>query len=158
METIPIFVKEGSFIPMVKPVKSTDDYSTTELKLRYYPGKEGDSSFYNMFEDDGQTFGTIERSEYELLRFKATQKTDKNFFIEMVREGWYYPGMPKTRLIKLEIVSQSDEQNFQVKINGKKIKAKNEKASIPSYSFEKNYLVIEFEWDGSLSQVEINFK
>lgn len=155
LETIPIFVKEGTLIPMVKPVKSTDDYSTAELTLRYYPGKAGDSSFFNMFEDDGTTFGTIGRSEFEYLRFLAIQNDKGSIHFEMLKDGWNYSGMPKTRQIKLEIINQSDTKKYQLRINGEKIKAKNKKGAMPSYTFEKGYFVIDFEWDGSFTEIEI---
>jgi alpha-glucosidase (family GH31 glycosyl hydrolase) len=155
LKTIPVFVKEGSLIPMVKAVNSTDDYSSAELTIRYYPGQSGDSSFYNMFEDDGKTYGSIGWSEYEYLRFKAIRPNEMYLKIEMFRDGWDYRGMPKKRIITLEIVNQYPGLKQQIMINGKKIKAKSKKDVLPSYTFENNYLVIKFEWDGTLTRIEI---
>jgi len=156
LETIPIFVKEGSLIPMVKPVNSTDNYSSRELTIRYYPGKMGDSSFYNMYEDDGKTFGTIGRGEFELLRISGMVQSEKNISIRMIRDGWDYNGMPRKRLIKLEIVGNYKDDIDQITLNSKKIKKK-KKDNIPGFYFTDNSrLVIEFEWDGAMTAITIS--
>ncbi len=155
METIPVFVKEGSFIPMVKPVSSTDNYSSKALTIRYYPSRIGDSSFFNMFEDDGKTYGTIGRGEFELLRFSAFVDSGKELMIKMIRDGWEYDGMPKNREIKLEIVNQLKDSKYDITINGEKIKKKKKK-DVTGYSFgENNRLIIEFPWNGKLTQINI---
>ena len=155
LETIPVFVKEGSFLPMVKPVNTTDDYSSKELTVRYYPAKVGDSSFYNLFEDDGKTFGTIERGEFELLRFSGIETDTGTMSIKMIRDGWDYDGMPRNRQIKLELVRHSAERKYSISINGGKIKKKKKKDSSGYYFNENNRLVIEFKWDGKLTQIDI---
>jgi oligosaccharide 4-alpha-D-glucosyltransferase len=77
IETIPIFVRAGAFIPMVKAVNSTDDYSSQHLTIRFYPEPSGKFSRSAMYEDDGKTFGTYEKGEYELLTF--SQKNNSHF-------------------------------------------------------------------------------
>ena len=140
---------------MVKPVNSTDNYSSRELTIRYYPGEIGDSSLYNMYEDDGKTFGTIGRGEFELLRISGMVQSEKNISIKMIRDGWDYNGMPRKRLIKLEIVGQKEDDKYEITINGSKIKKMKKESILGYYVDDKNRLNIQFSWDGTLTQINI---
>lgn len=66
---IPVFVKEGSFIPMVDPVQSTKYYSTRDLKIHYYLSAE--SSAGKLYDDDGITPESYQNGKYEILHFNA---------------------------------------------------------------------------------------
>ena len=159
IETIPIFVKAGSFLPMVPPVNSTDNYSSKELAIRYYPGQPGDSSYYNMFEDDGKTFGTIGRGEFEMLRFVAINKDNKGYHVTMIKDGWDYNGMPKYRLMKFELAGSIPGDKYAVKLNGKKVKVKRKEGNGPIYYYsDSGRLVIEFPWSGELTNIQIQKK
>ena len=155
METIPVFVKEGAFIPMVQPVNSTDDYSSQKLTVRYYPAEVGDSSFFNMFEDDGTTYGTFGRGEFELLRLRAFQAEGHMLNIDMIRDGWDYKGMPKIREMKLEIVNQDPSKKYEITINGDKLKLLKKDNKVAGYYFEENRLVIKYNWGGDLVSIRI---
>ncbi len=155
IETIPIFIKEGSIIPMVKPVNSTDNYSSENLTLKYYAGQPGDSSYYNMYEDDGKTYGSLGRGEFEYLRFKANQTEDGAFFIEMLRDGWDYEGMPKTRTIKLYLIGGQFNEKSKIGLDGKKLKLSRKEGKIPSYKMAGEELIVTFEWDGSYRLIDI---
>lgn len=157
LEEMPVFVKAGSFIPMVRPVNSTDDYSSKILTIRYYPSEAGDSSGFNMFEDDGKTFGTLEREEYEILRFSSLVSEEGNIEIRMMREGWDFNGRPRTRNLRLEIAGQDSGSSYTLTLNGKKIPKRKNKT--PGYYFnEKGILVAETDWDGSLQKFTIRKK
>lgn len=72
LETIPIFIKAGSFIPMVPSVNSTDDYSSEKMTIRYYMDESESFNTSMMYEDDGITFRTSgEDTGYELLKFNS---------------------------------------------------------------------------------------
>jgi len=158
IETIPVFVKGGSFIPMVDAVNSTDDYSSQLLYVRYYPGELQKIYFGSMFEDDGKTFGTIGRGEFELLNFSAINDETGTLHIEMLKDGWDYAGMPKQRVIKLEIVGQSPTQKKKITINGEKVSKKNPEKLVEGYYYENNRLVIDFNWNGELFKIDITNK
>ena len=102
LKTIPVFVRAGAFIPLVRAVHSTDDYSSENLTVRYFSSPEGKPSQSLMYEDDGKTFGAYEHGAYQLLHF--TTKEGKHFVFSM--EGGTYQKRPKTRAITLEIVSK----------------------------------------------------
>jgi alpha-D-xyloside xylohydrolase len=52
IDTIPLFVRAGSILPLGAPVESTDEVQKI-AKLRVYPGADGD---FNLYRDDGTTY------------------------------------------------------------------------------------------------------
>jgi alpha-D-xyloside xylohydrolase len=63
IDTIPLFVRAGSILPMGSAVDSTIDKQEIE-EVRVYPGAEGS---FTLFNDDGQTYG------YETGHFTTTE-------------------------------------------------------------------------------------
>lgn len=154
-ETIPVFVKESSFLPMVKPVNSTDNYSSRTLTLRYYPGLPGDSTFYNMYEDDGKTFGAIGRGEFELLRFTGVADSENGYSLHMIKDGWDYNGMPRKRLMIIEIVGQENDLKYKISLNGEKVRKMKKESGTGYYFDDLNRLIIEFPWNGTQTRINI---
>lgn len=73
-EYIPTYVRAGAFIPMVKVVQSTVDYTFNDFDLYFYydPSlEESEQKFYN---DDGLTKSAFDKGKYELLEFEFEQK------------------------------------------------------------------------------------
>lgn len=112
LETIPIFVKAGSFIPMVKAVLSTDYYSSKNLTILYFPLR-GESSQSVMYEDNGKTFGAYKNGNYQLLKFQSVK--GKKFIFSV---SGNYEGMPSKRKVTFIIVGQKPPIRFTLK-NGK---------------------------------------
>ena len=72
LETLPVYVRGGSIVPLQPLVQSTDETPGGPLELRVYPGQECAGSLYL---DDGHTF----RYQHgEFLRQKFTCKADGN--------------------------------------------------------------------------------
>ena len=61
IDTMPLFVRAGSIIPMGTPVESTDDAQKI-AKIRVYPGADGD---FTLYRDDGETYA-YEKGDYKL--------------------------------------------------------------------------------------------
>ena len=81
----PLFVKEGSLIPMLKdPANRTKDIIGAELEIRHYGKTDATCSLY---EDDGETFG-FEKGLYNLRKFSVEKRPNGTFkFSEtLVRE------------------------------------------------------------------------
>jgi alpha-glucosidase (family GH31 glycosyl hydrolase) len=98
LETIPVFVRAGAFIPMVKAVPSTDDYSSKELTVLYFP-LPGKSSEGIMYEDDGKTYGAYEKGVYEILRFWT--KNGQKFKFSVHGD---YQGAPQERKVHFVVI------------------------------------------------------
>lgn len=116
-EIMPVFVRAGAFIPMVKAVNSTVDYSSNEMTVVYFP-LPGKSSQSYMYEDDGKTFGSFQKGEYQLLKFQIIN--GKKMIFSSSGKG--YLGAPSKRLIHLLIIGKNKSKStFYLKNNKKKI-------------------------------------
>jgi alpha-D-xyloside xylohydrolase len=78
IDTIPLFVRAGSIIPMGSPVESTHEAQTVD-RVRVYPG--ADTSF-TLFSDDGKTYayekgaGSITRLHWDEAKQQLTHEGD----------------------------------------------------------------------------------
>ena len=69
---IPVFVRGGSFIPMIKTIQNTTKYSLANFDLHYYFDASCSNSNGKIYNDNGETPNAFEKSEYELLKFNST--------------------------------------------------------------------------------------
>lgn len=103
IETIPVFARGGSFIPMIDPIQNTGKYSSQNLIVHYYLDAEIDESEFTMYEDDGKTKNALSKNLYELLHFKARSFEDM-LLVSLERDiKGEYEGMPVNRKIELVI-------------------------------------------------------
>lgn len=98
-QTIPVFVKAGSFIPMINPIQNTEQYNSSKLQLHYYADASVINANGQMYDDDGKDPQALTNGRFELLDFKATQNS-KHLTIQLKRTG-DYPSEPNTRNIAL---------------------------------------------------------
>ncbi len=107
LDTLPVLVRAGSFIPMVSDMQSTKDYDSSQLTLHYYADDSVTSSKGEMYEDDGKSFQSISQNQYEILHFNAEQNKQSsgqdNIIFIFNRTGDGYPEMPVKRQISLVI-------------------------------------------------------
>jgi len=68
---VPVYVRAGAFIPMVKVVQTTRDYSTKQLELHYYHDASVNAGAGKLYDDDGTTAQAYEQGKYELLHFAS---------------------------------------------------------------------------------------
>jgi oligosaccharide 4-alpha-D-glucosyltransferase len=101
LDRLPVMVRGGSFIPMVEPVQSTDNYTTQTLKLHYYADPTIKSASGIMYDDDGVDPNAIKNNSFEKLIFNGQHK-DQQLTISLQRQG-QYQSMPATRAISLLI-------------------------------------------------------
>ncbi|MEP6928042.1 MAG: TIM-barrel domain-containing protein [Ginsengibacter sp.] len=145
INNIPVFVKEGSFIPMftnVSPIKNTNDYTGKSVTIKYYPSSY--KSNYTLFDDDGVTNNTLSKGKFELISFEGKTIADK---IDITISS---PKKQSGHSKKIQLIFPGDKKILSVKINGKYFKR--DDAENP----EKNF--IEFQFSGILLKMEIEFK
>ena len=65
IDTIPLFVKAGSILPMGAPIESTNEVQAI-AKIRVYPGADASFDLYN---DDGKTYA-YEQGKFEVAKLK----------------------------------------------------------------------------------------
>jgi len=151
LETIPIFIKAGSFLPSVPYVSTTDNYSTSNLVITYYFDHSDKINTYVMFDDDGKTFGTIEKEEYRLLEFESEKIKDGSYKYTFSTEGNGYTNEPKTRAITLKIIGLNKSNIGDFIQNGNTMKLSEKSTNQPNsyhYDTTTKCWTVFFNWDG----------
>lgn len=74
LNDIPIFIKDGSFIPMadyssLSTIRTTEDYDDAKLIVNYYPSSK--KTNYTLYLDDGKTNHTLENQQFALVHFEG---------------------------------------------------------------------------------------
>lgn len=147
IKDIPVFVKEGSFIPMWTPkeaAKSTDEYDSKDLTIRYYPAAT--ASTYIWFDDDGISTKTLEKADYELVTFKGvTNGQQSSIDISTNHEANY--GKKFKRKFRVELPGNAAD----ALLNGKPIPTEN-------ISKTGNLVAVSVEFTGKPLQLVITTK
>jgi len=149
LNSIPVFVKAGAFVPMSPVYQSTDEYTSKDLAIHYYSHKGVPKSHYQMYNDDGVLAGAYDKGQYEFLDFDAAQLGDNQLKIEMDRTAGTYVGRPVERNIAV-IVHNVVNMPKQIQIGEKVLKLKNKKSRLTDGS---NIV----EWDGANHTATIKF-
>lgn len=84
-EHIPTFVRGGAFIPMAKPIQTTQDFSAKDIEIHYYLDKGIGSSRGMLYHDDGITPETFVNGDYEILNFES--RIEKNNIIFSIKKS-----------------------------------------------------------------------
>lgn len=85
LDTLPVFVREGSIIPIQPLIQSTNEIPKGPLTLRIYPGRDCHGSIY---QDDGLSFA-FRQGDFLRMEFSCVQEGD-NLSIHIGRhEGNY---------------------------------------------------------------------
>jgi alpha-glucosidase (family GH31 glycosyl hydrolase) len=112
---IPLFVRQGSIIPMRRYASSIEKGTNDTLIVHIYPGADGE---FTLFEDDGRSnaylHGEIAKTKMQLINGKVNNET---FIIFPITGS--YKGMSNIRTIQLKIHSTKKIKN--IKLNGKAI-------------------------------------
>lgn len=137
LETLPVLVRAGSFIPMIDDIQSTKDYDSNKLTLHYYADKFVEFSHYEMYEDDGEIFQANVQGLFELLSFKASYN-DKQLSFDLSHKGSGYTDMPTKRQMTLII------HNWQHKPS--KVSIGMQEAEQVNWNDKTNLLTIKFTW------------
>lgn len=72
IDTIPLFVRAGSIVPLGDAIESADDKQTI-AHVKVYPGTDGDFSLYS---DDGKTYA-YEKGDFKLTRLHWDEAAKK---------------------------------------------------------------------------------
>ena len=143
LETIPVLVRAGSFIPMTPDIQTTADYSSKTLILHYYADESVSQSSGRMYEDDGTTRGNIENGRYEMLEFGA-ERHDDYLALKLEHDG-SYEGMPDARQVEIVIHNWTGPADT-IRFNSRTIRGK----------LKKGTLTATVDWDHGPALLEIN--
>lgn len=98
---IPVFVRGGAFIPMIKTIQNTSAYSLANFDLHYFVDDKTTTSSGKLYNDNGETTQAYEKGDYEILYFKSTN-TPKELNISLSSEtGKIFKSFSKNVNLKL---------------------------------------------------------
>ncbi len=101
IETIPVFVRAGSFIPMQEPTLTSKE-DDGPLLLYYWHDVTVSEAVGQLYEDDGRTRDAEKKGHCEVSRFEAS--ADRcSLTVRMDRDGGAYPGRKKLREFHLVV-------------------------------------------------------
>lgn len=146
LETLPVLVRAGSFIPMINDIQSTKFYNNNALNLHYYADESVKSADYEMYEDDGEMFQANTQGLFELLAFKANQQGGK-LSIRLSRNDTHYVGMPKSRQMTLTIHNWPSRPT--------KLLIGGQQATQLNWSQKTQTLVVKFPWQHQALTIDI---
>ena len=158
LNTIPVLVKAGSFVPMAELVQSTRDYSSEQLTLHYYADSSIDCAKGEMYEDDGKTPNAIAKGEFERLNFYYLNDNGTQKF-ELRRSG-DYNGKPQSRELTLVVHNQQAKPSH-ISVDGRYIQLVPQPArfarleNVAYYDKASRQLSIKVDWQADLTQLAI---
>lgn len=150
LETLPVLVRAGSFIPMVDDIQSTKEYDSSKLTLHYYSDDSVKFSEGEMYEDDGKSFQSISQNQYEILHYNAKKKRrsqqENSLEFSFNRTGEGYPAMPIERQVSL-VIHHWINPPKNISIGGNKVNLGADKATSDIYwDKEEKTLTLKFNW------------
>jgi len=157
LETIPVLVRAGSFVPMIDDIATTQDYSSENLTLHYYADASVAQSSGRMYDDDGKSRLPLDNGQHEVLHFEATQDGG-SLSLNLRREGGTYDGMPRQRRLTLVVHNWVDDV-AQVRFGDQLVDLKRrlpKKAGGAHYDAKSKTLTVRLDWDHSATALDIN--
>ncbi len=119
LSRFPFFYKEGAFIILnAKKNANAENYHADSLSIVYV--LSGDSSSYELYNDDGQTKNAIEKKQYELIKFSSSGLRDDSLVLNIQSNKGNYSGKKKNKSMLFKILQQKGKPSM-VLMDGKKL-------------------------------------
>ncbi|MDL2245253.1 glycoside hydrolase family 31 protein [Parabacteroides sp. OttesenSCG-928-J18] len=114
IDKIPLFVRQGSIIPMGSVVQHTGELRGKDITISVYPGQDASFTFY---EDEGDNYN-YEQGYYSTIELKWNDK--KRTFTLAKRNG-EYDNMEKVRTIHIELHDKKKTVTKTVRYSGDEV-------------------------------------
>ncbi|NLO52806.1 MAG: DUF5110 domain-containing protein, partial [Bacteroidales bacterium] len=112
VDRLPVFVKEGSMIPMQSPVMFTDQKPSDTLMVHLYRSRDSRDVSWDYYEDDGVTYQYQEGKFYQR---KMIYKPEINEVVFGEKSGNY-----ESKFTYIQLVFHGfDDPEMMVKLEGK---------------------------------------
>ena len=141
---IPVFVRGGAFIPMIKTIQNTSKYSLDNFELHYYFDAKTAQSSRKLYNDDGAKANAFEKGEFEILNFNGNFNNNSKIVVITLNSeiGKNYPLSDKNVALIVHNIKAKT-----VTINGKAI----------AFQTVKNKIEIPVSWEKG-NKVEIKIQ
>jgi alpha-glucosidase len=107
LDVLPVYVREGSILPMQALTQSTNEIPQSPLQLRVYPGRDCKGSLY---QDDGKTMA-YKRGEFLRMQFTCEASASSVKLHIGPHQGSYRPWWEELRV---EIYGQNSGASYKV--------------------------------------------
>jgi alpha-D-xyloside xylohydrolase len=97
LETIPVFVRAGSVLPIGPDVQHTGEDAFGPLEMRIYPGAD---ATFDLYEDAGDGYG-YEKGEFTTTTLHWSESESK---LTIHARAGSFPGMPATREVRAVVI------------------------------------------------------
>ncbi|MBK9925027.1 MAG: DUF5110 domain-containing protein [Anaerolineales bacterium] len=102
LDTIPLYVRAGSIIPLGPDVFYADEKPQTIVELRIYPGQDGT---FTLYQDEGDNYN-YEKGLFATIQLRWEDEVHRLILEERKGE---YPGMNKTLEFSISVVGEMYE-------------------------------------------------
>ncbi|WP_395074665.1 TIM-barrel domain-containing protein [Flavobacterium sp.] len=126
---IPVFVRGGSFIPMIKTIQNTLKYSLENFDLHYYFDEKTTKSEGKLYNDNGLTPNAFEKGEFEIVNFNSNYDVNKNLKTITLNFNTEIGKTYQTSDKNINLVVHNCKAKT-ITIDGKSVTFKNNKTSI----------------------------
>jgi alpha-D-xyloside xylohydrolase len=99
LDTMPLYVRSGSIIPMGPDIQSTAEQPDAAVELRVYPGQDGS---FMLYEDEGDNYN-YEKGAFAALQIRWEEQKRRLVLDECVGS---YPGMPQTAEFEVTVIDE----------------------------------------------------
>jgi oligosaccharide 4-alpha-D-glucosyltransferase len=152
VDHIPVYARGGSFIPMATSTtkKSTSNYDSDSLTIKFYQDISVPTSSFTMFHDDGLDPNSLAKLKYEFIAFEGEVSNDQvNITIERTKS--FDKSLTK-RHLTFEIKNLTSNPTA-VTLNGQTIPvvylSPEFKNNTAYYDLLGKQLIVQFDWDCS---------
>lgn len=159
LELLPLYVRSGSIIPTAPKMMNTKNYKGDTLIIEYYPDLDYPASEYTMYDDDGETYDSDLKGEFELLHFSA-EAGEQRITISLEKEGNGFEEAPAVREMTFKVFNPGFDF-CTATINGIIVphaEGMDKFASerMASYSDSASGVIyVHFPWDGEAAEIVI---
>ncbi len=115
LDHCPLFVREGSVVPIGPDVQYSSEKSWDNLEIRVYAGKEGS---FTLYEDEGDNYN------YEKGAFSSVEFTLKGRKLKIGARHGSYPGMIESRVFNIRYVDGEHVVTRTVNYKGRALKVR----------------------------------
>jgi alpha-D-xyloside xylohydrolase len=99
LDTMPLYVRSGSIIPMGPDIQSTAEQPDAAMELWVYPGQNGS---FMLYEDEGDNYN-YEKGAFATIQIRWEEQKRRLILNECVGS---YPGMPQTVEFEVTIIDE----------------------------------------------------
>lgn len=126
-ERMPLFVKEGSIVPVGPDIQYTGQKNSDPLTLYVYTGKDCE---FTLYEDEAINYN-YEKGAFSTIKFSYNNESGN---LTIGNRMGIYEGMPASRLFRIVWISKDNPVSFDSEIR-----------NLPGYKYEGRELIIHKE-------------